>query len=248
MYFEYIGGYKDWFLNGIKYTEKTEKNEKEYRMRKDEKLDKDGQLHCDNGPAVVFDYDGGEEIQYYNHGKKHRVGGPAIDGPNSTEYWIEGRLHRDGGPSVTYHKGNGDGLGVNQCLYHLNGVIVSKEIAESTHSDFKRELFYKEKNVEVKREIIRKFGIERIIKVVDEKEERKLKEGDAILLDESKCDNEYCLYRIRLTKETFGTYLKMKNPSIGVFHMECVPHDVMTIHDALSFRNHGFTGSPEILT
>jgi hypothetical protein len=34
-------------------------------------------------------------------------------------------------------------------------------------------------------------------------------------------------------------YLKMRNPSIGVYHMEAVKKSCRTVHEALVFRNGG---------
>ena len=210
-----------------------------------EHTDKEGRPHKDDGPAIAYKYPDGTETQWYKHGRKHRIGGPAIDGPNYTEYWLEGQPHHDGGPSITYHKGNPDGTGIGQKLYHLHGVQVSEELATMTDQDFDPSMFFEEKNVEVRREIIRKFGIERIFKTTKKTNEDKLKQGEGMILD---AQDDYELIRIRLTKETLGTYLKMKNPSIGTFHMEGVPHEIKTVEDAISWRNHGLKGNPEILS
>lgn len=47
------------------------------------KLDKDGNIHADNGPAVLDD----NKIEYYKHGKKHRLEGPAVYTSRGGEYW-----------------------------------------------------------------------------------------------------------------------------------------------------------------
>ena len=72
-----------------------------------------------------------------------------------------------------------------------------------------------------------------------------LKEGEGRILDQR---DDYELVRIRLTDEILGNYLKMKNPSIGTFHMEGVPPEIETVTEALSWRNHGLEGDPEILS
>ena len=38
----------------------------------------------------------------------------------------------------------------------------------------------------------------------------------------------------------FGTYLKMLNPSIGIWHMEGVPNEIRTVDDALKWRNNNW--------
>jgi len=186
------------------------------------------------------------ETYYYNeNGQKHRTDGPAVDGPNSTEYWVNGQLHRDNGPSIVYHKGDENGVGVGQKLWHLNGVRMPEYIVTANNADFKREWYFEEKNAEVRREILRKFGIERIITIVNKK---RLKIGDAVLLDkEDNNDLEYELYKVRLTQQTYGIYLKMKNPSVGVYHFEGVPNEIKTVEEAINWRNHGH-GRPEFLS
>lgn len=200
---------------------------------------KDGKLHRENGPAI--EYPNGDK-EWYKDGKKHRLNGPAIETKNYTEYYIEGNLHRDGGPSVTYHQGDEKGNGVGQTLYHLNGVSVPKYIAEAKEEDFDRNWFLKEVNAEIRREIIRKFGMERIFKLVDKKT---LKIGEGNVLDKEK---DYELLNIRLTKKTYGKYLKMKNPSVGVWHLEGVDPKCNTVQEALTWRNGGLENRPEILT
>jgi len=204
-----------------------------------------GKLHRVGGPAHVVQYPDGDEEHYYNNGIHHRIGGPAVHGPNYTEYWLEGQLHRDGGPSVVYHKGDEDGNGLGQELYHLHGVIVTKELSMMTDEEFQPSVFFKEKNVEVRREIIRKFGIERIFTRTNKRKESYLKVGEGLSLD---VEGDYELFRICLGTNLFGTYLKMKNPSIDAFHMEGVPHEIKTVKDAISWRNHGLIGPPEILS
>ena len=123
-------------------------------------------------------------------------------------------------------------------------VTVPKEIAESEFNDFDRNWFLSEVNAEVRREIIRKFGIERIFQIVDKKED-KLEIGEALIMD---VEEDYELWRGRLTDVTYGTYLKMKNPSIGVWHLEGVDPSCLTIKDAIQWRNHGLEKQPETLT
>lgn len=56
--------------------------------------DDDGQLHCDNGPAVV--YSTGKK-EWWVHGKQHRDDGPAVEfrltydaAEYNNEYWLNG--------------------------------------------------------------------------------------------------------------------------------------------------------------
>lgn len=208
--------------------------------------DEENRLSRTDGPAVISESESGLQEEWYFEGKRHRIDGPALVNSWVIEYWVEGNLHRDGGPSVEYLEGDDDGNGLGQKLYHLNGVLVSKELAEAKDVDFNRDWFFREENVEIKREIIRKFGIERIFKVVD-KTEDDLEIGECLILDEEK-ENNYELLRGRLTEDVFGTYLKMKNPSIGTFHLEGVPHEIKTVDEAIIWRNGGIKGRPIKLT
>ena len=68
------------------------------------KYDAQGELHCDDGPAITNDE--GYEA-WYKHGLRHREDGPAIIDPydGSQEWWFEGDLHREDGPAIEYEDG-----------------------------------------------------------------------------------------------------------------------------------------------
>jgi hypothetical protein len=64
---------------------------------------KDGVLHKDNGPAMLWD--GGYEA-WYKNGFAHREDGPAIIYPGGRKCWYKnGKKHREDGPA--YEKPNG---------------------------------------------------------------------------------------------------------------------------------------------
>lgn len=160
--------------------------------------------------------------------RKHRNDNdqPAIISPNYVERWLDGLPHRNGGPSIIYSDG--------MMLFHLHGVKVTREIAMATDSDFTIEMFAKEPNAEVRREIVRKFGIERI-----------LQKGIAEMIDK---DGDYELYLIDLGEDVGKwPYLKMLNPSEKVWHVEPVGEETRTVADALTFRNQSAL-RPGILT
>jgi hypothetical protein len=88
----------------------------------------------------------------------------------------------------------------------------------------------KEKNVDVRRELIRKIGIERFV----------LKAGAKVL---DKC-GDYELLSIKLSDNVSDArYLKMRNPSIGIFHVEGVEGN--TVQEALNFRAGALIGAGE---
>jgi hypothetical protein len=144
-------------------------------------------------------------------------------------HWNNRQLHRDGGPAVRYADG--------YCLYCLNGVRVPRELAETPASELDAKMLVTERNAEIRREIVRKLGIERIYDQL----------GGTVL--DTQGDYEV----VELTAiETPGRddkprYLKMKNPSIGVWHMEGVLPTISTVEEALSWRNRT-SARPDVLT
>ena len=125
------------------------------------------------------------------------------------------KLHKDGGPAILYK----DGFSVHA----LNGVRVTKEIAETPGDKLSAELVLKEKNAEIRREIVRKIGTERLCNDLDAK-----------IVDEK---DDYQLLELDLQDGRRRPYLKMKNPSIDAVHIEGVHPDIKTVYDALAWRN-----------
>ena len=135
--------------------------------------------------------------------------------------WIhlnnQGKLHSEKIAAIRYR----DGFEI----YALNGVRVPKEIVLTSADELDCNLILKEKNVEVRREIIRKVGIDRIIKDLKCNE-----------LDKS-IDGIYQLYEIPIGENRTGNYLKMLNPSIGTWHFEGVPLECDSVLKALAWRD-----------
>ncbi len=57
---------------------------------------KDGKLHNDSKPAIVYD-DG--TLIWYNNGIKHRIDGPAFINKKAEIWYYEDRIHRIDGPA-----------------------------------------------------------------------------------------------------------------------------------------------------
>ena len=127
----------------------------------------------------------------------------------------DGRLHSEGSPAIQYP----DGFSV----WGLNGVRVSQEIAETPSDKLDSKLILKEKNAEIRREIVRKIGIERICKDLNAECVDKVGDYELLLLD--------------LQDGRKRPYLKMTNPSIGCYHVEGVHPDCLTVENALNWRN-----------
>jgi hypothetical protein len=141
-----------------------------------------------------------------------------------------GRLHKDEAPALQYP----DGFSI----YALNGVRMKAEYVLPPAEKLDPALVLKETNVDVRRELLRKIGIERYMAVTKHK-----------VLD---TQGDYELLSIDLTPEIKDArYLKMKNPSIGVWHVEGVHPTCKTVQHCLNWRAHGDMEkdwTPEILT
>jgi hypothetical protein len=142
----------------------------------------------------------------------------------------QGLLHKDGGAAVAYPDG--------WEIYALNGIRMSREhvMTPSEHLDPKKVLA--ESNVEIRRELIRKIGLERFLEVCPHKQ-----------MD---TQGNYALLSIELTPELRDTrWLKMLNPSIGVWHVEAVAPECSTVQQAINWRasqKDGLNWEPEVLT
>lgn len=129
-----------------------------------------------------------------------------------------GQLHRDGGPAIRY----ADGFSV----FALNGVRVPEWLACTPEGEIDPVKFAEIENAEIRREFVRKVGVERIASSCGA--EVKDKQGN------------YELVLVDLGGRTGKVpYLKMLNPSIGVWHLEGVAPGITTVAEALKWRNGG---------
>lgn len=137
--------------------------------------------------------------------------------PNKIMRNAAGRLHCVDGMAIQYPDDWG--------IWSLNGVVVNEEIVMTPADKLDPKLIFSEKNAQVRSEIVRKIGIERVVqkiktKVLDKKQ-------DYELLEFQKIEG----MRIK------PKYLKMKNQSVGIWHVEGVPPEVTTVNEALAWRN-----------
>jgi len=136
-------------------------------------------------------------------------------------------LHCENGPALSY---NGD----NE-IYALNGVVMKKEYVMTPSHEISGEMILKETNTEVRRELLRKVGVERAMNSLPHK-----------LLEKR---GNYELYSIDLSNEVKDArYLKMLNPSIKTWHIEGIEPGISTITEALKWRNNNWYEDAEILT
>jgi hypothetical protein len=104
-----------------------------------------------------------------------------------------------------------------------------EEFIKTSADKITKKMFLAEENADVRREVARKIGIEKTVKMLGAKAKDKLK---------SKVGGKYELLMIDLDgRGNERPYLKMENPSIDAHHIEGVDRNVTTVEAALCFRN-----------
>ncbi len=141
--------------------------------------------------------------------------------------WQNGRLHKNGGLAIEYPDGYG--------LYSLNGITVPEYLAITPESQLDIEFFKKERNADVRAEFIRKFGIERMVNM------GKSIDSYKNYTNKFWYDSEYELIDMSsiFTQHKYAPFLRMKNLTTGIWHMEGIPPECKTIQEALDFRCKG---------
>lgn len=137
----------------------------------------------------------------------------------------QNRLHSATGGATVYRDGFKQ--------FFLNGVPVPRSLVETPAEKLDPATLLKEKDVEIRREIVRKIGIERVCMKLNAEVVDKQDNYELLLLD--------------LQDGRRRPYLKMLNPSINTYHIEGVPVEIKTVKEALEWRN-GRTDPPAVLT
>jgi hypothetical protein len=153
----------------------------------------------------------------------------AIICPGPAEFRVNDKmeLHCTDGPALAWE----DGFR----LYYLNGIPMSEVFFLPAH-EIDPVLILRERNAEARREIIRKVGIEKVIRQLGAKVVDKWGNYELLVLDIPDMQDR-------------PTYLKMLNPSVGVWHIEGVPSDITSCRKALAWRDEeGEYNAPEELT
>ena len=126
----------------------------------------------------------------------------------------EGALHGDGVPAAEWESG--------ERLHFLNGVLVPVALAMTPARELDSRLVLRTSNAEVRREVVRKIGLERVVT-----------ELGAVCADR---EGDYELLLLDLGDRRRRPFLKMKNPT-----------DCRTVREALAWRN-GTDEPPSVLT
>jgi len=135
------------------------------------------------------------------------------------------QLHYNGDGAVVWEDGSK--------YYFLNGINVPEEIAITPHRLLNPKLLLTETNAEIRREIVRKIGIERVCDELNAYTKDTYGDYELLLLD--------------IGDRRQRPYLKMKNPSLGVYVIEGVHPQCNTVLQALAWRN-GEVDLPQVLT
>lgn len=136
------------------------------------------------------------------------------------------QLHAADGPAISWPESE-------EKYYFLNHVHVPGEIVETPTKELDPRLLLREQNVSVRREIVRKIGIERVCEELQTESLDRQGDYELLLLD--------------LQDGRTRPFLKMRNPSLGVYHIEGVAPECRTVAEALAWRNQSDV-PPSILT
>jgi hypothetical protein len=146
---------------------------------------------------------------------------------------VNRRLHKDNGPAIEYS----DGFSV----YALNGIRMKQEYVMTPANELSVSTIMKEQDVDIRRELLKKVGLQRFIK------ETKGKILDSMKFTVNNKQIQYDLIKVQLGNNIEGLVLKMDNPSIDEIHVEGVEDTCKTVKDALAWRN-GFDKYIEPIT
>lgn len=139
-------------------------------------------------------------------------------------------FHCDGAPAFVY--GGDDPIE----FYRLNRVDCPKWLVMTAAEDIDPMKIHEITNAEVRREFVRKVGLDRIVhklggKIIDTEEIQVKTPHNPDWV----C--KYELLEVNYGNNTKRRVLKMPNPSMeGIFHVEYVPIECETVRDAMNFR------------
>jgi hypothetical protein len=126
-----------------------------------------------------------------------------------------GVLHCENGPAILCREG--------WPVWALNGVQMKEDQIMTPSERMDPRIILSEQNVDVRRELLRKIGIERFMQVSQTKKLHAMGDYELLAIDLSS----------ELPQRRF---LKMLNPSLGIWHVEGVPQECETVQHALNSR------------
>jgi hypothetical protein len=128
-------------------------------------------------------------------------------------------LHSDAGAALLYRD--------TYSLYSFNGITVPEKLVTTSAKDLVAREWLKESNVDIRREAFRKIGIDKVVLDLGGK-----------VIDTLDCPKggRYELLMVDIGLKEPRPYLKMRNQSIGEYHVEGVPSGTETCMQALAWR------------
>ena len=135
-------------------------------------------------------------------------------------------LHKDGAPALEY-AGRG-----NFKLYYLNGVKVPEYLVMTDSHKLTTEQFLAEKNADVRAEFIRKFGVENLLNLGRKIDSHEKYDVPYWASSQYELWDMECLFQ----SHAYAPFLKMKNPTTGVWHVEGVSPACRNLHEAIKER------------
>lgn len=142
----------------------------------------------------------------------------------------EGVIHCDGGPAIVF-----DGLGDFR-IFALNGTRVPEYLAVTPSHQIDLEMYNKETNADVKGEFVRKVGIEQFLtmgKKLDTYENYDQEDHTWWWKSEYELWDMACMFP---ALEGVRGYLKMRNPTTQIWHLEAVKPGITTLQEAIADR------------
>lgn len=152
--------------------------------------------------------------------------------PTAVKLNQDNLLHCDGGPALAF-----DGPGDFR-IYALNGVKVSEYLAVTPAEELDLQEYMKERNADVKAEFLRKAGVEKFLELGKLKDTYKNYSKDAHPFWH---ESEYELWDMTALFPSIQDvrYIKMRNFTTGVTHMEAIAPGVETLEEAMQARFNG---------
>lgn len=126
------------------------------------------------------------------------------------------QVHSVDGPAVHWPEGAEE-------YFVVNGIQVPRELVEMPAADLDPRLVLRERDANVRHQVVLKIGLERLCDGLD-----------------AKCvdrQGDYELLMLDLQDEQAHPFLKMKDPSSGAYHVEGVAPECTTVAAALAWRN-----------
>ncbi|MCX5787544.1 MAG: hypothetical protein NTX64_03385 [Elusimicrobia bacterium] len=145
--------------------------------------------------------------------------------PRPVVHLLAGRPHNPAGPAIEWE-------GAAR-YWFLHGAEVPDDLVTTPADQFNPRRILHETNAEVRKEIARKVGMQRIAKAFGTTTIDRESSYELLLL---RIDGMRCVY------------LSMLNPSTGERHIEAVHPSCRSVAEALAWRNGGLFGSPLRLT